>query len=418
MPRISLFYPRILYVLAALAWYLLLWPNPVTVFMAGCTACLTLPIYRRLRRAARLRRRVVEPRLRTFTEKEIHAPRLLGHIVRRWRRIVTGTRLSLIKGMPMTAYLSLIILCMILPVTLFTVLVAPQVGAGFSRLHELWANNFQLPAEWTDFLNERFAHLQSFPIVNRLLEEGQSMLNQVSAYFSNFSTDTMSTIINRGFNVLGGTMSVLWNFFLFLFLTVIFALYAERIHLVTARIFHLPPIVLHRFVEAIRNALRGIFMGIIFVAIIQGFLCGIGFAIVGYKQFAFWGLLASFVAPIPTVGTALVWGPLSLQLWFSGKTVEAVTLVLWGVVIVSTADSLLRPLFLKQGIKASYFILILVMLCGIAAFGTVGLILGPVLLAFSIQALEEANRAYPSFFSGLQKNGADDPTETNQGPRS
>ena len=101
-----------------------------------------------------------------------------------------------------------------------------------------------------------------------------------------------------------------------------------------ARIFHLHPLVLHRFIEAIRNALRGIFMGIIFVAIIQGFLCGVGFAIVGYKQFAFWGLLASFVAPIPTVGTALVWGPLSLQLWFSGQTVEAVTLVLWGVIIV------------------------------------------------------------------------------------
>ena len=91
--------------------------------------------------------------------------------------------------------------------------------------------------------------------------------------------------------------------------------------------------------------------------------------------------------------------------------------MLWGVIIVSTADSLLRPLFLKQGIKASYFILILVMLCGIAAFGTVGLILGPVLLAFSIQALEEANRAYPSFFTGLQEK-KDSPKPTSQVPRS
>lgn len=417
MRKNSLFYPRVLYILAALAWYLLLWPNPITVFMAGCTACLTLPIYRKLRTIARQRRRNVEPRCRALLAKEIGGPILLRPIVRRWRRIRTGTRLSIIRGMPMTAYLSLIIMGMILPVTLFTVLVAPQVGAGFSRLHELWSNNFQLPEEWTQFLNERFANIHSVPFVNRILEEGQSILDQISEYFSNFSTDTMTTIINRGFNVLGGTMSVLWDLFLFLFLTVIFALYAERIHLVTARIFHLHPLVLHRFIEAIRNALRGIFMGIIFVAIIQGFLCGVGFAIVGYKQFAFWGLLASFVAPIPTVGTALVWGPLSLQLWFSGQTVEAVTLVLWGVIIVSTADSLLRPLFLKKSIKASYFILILVMLCGIAAFGTVGLILGPVLLAFSIQALEEANRAYPSFFTGLQEK-KDSPKSTSQVPRS
>lgn len=57
------------------------------------------------------------------------------------------------------------------------------------------------------------------------------------------------------------------------------------------------------------------------------------------------------------------------------------------------------------------------MLCGIAAFGTVGLILGPVLLAFSIQALEEANRAYPSFFTGLQGK-KDSPKSTSQVPRS
>ena len=57
------------------------------------------------------------------------------------------------------------------------------------------------------------------------------------------------------------------------------------------------------------------------------------------------------------------------------------------------------------------------MLCGIAAFGTVGLILGPVLLAFSIQALEEANRAYPSFFTGLQEK-KDSPKSTSQVPRS
>lgn len=86
----------------------------------------------------------------------------------------------------MTAYLSLIIMGMILPVTLFTVLVAPQVGAGFSRLHELWSNNFQLPEEWTQFLNERFANIHSVPFVNRILEEGQSILDQISEYFSNF----------------------------------------------------------------------------------------------------------------------------------------------------------------------------------------------------------------------------------------
>jgi predicted PurR-regulated permease PerM len=284
-------------------------------------------------------------------------------------------------------------------VALFLALVAPQVGAGFARLHSIWANNFQLPAEWTEFLDKRFAEFQSMPIVGKIVGEGRALLDKLTDYFSNFSADTVTSIINNGFNVLGGTMSVVWTFFLYLVLTVIFVIYASRIRIVAARIFHVRASVLHRFVNAIHSALKGIFMGVIFVAAIQGFLCGIGFAIVGFGQFAFWGLLATLVAPIPVVGTALVWLPLSIQLWFSGQTVEAVTLVLWGAVVVSTADSVLRPLFLKQGIKASFLVLIVVILCGISTFGAVGLILGPVLLAFAIQAIEEGGRAYRSRFT-------------------
>ena len=126
-----------------------------------------------------------------------------------------------------------------------------------------------------------------------------------------------------------------------------------------------------------------------------------GFAMVDISQFAFWGLLAALVAPIPVLGTALIWVPLSLQLWFSGLPMKALALVLWGVLVVSTADSILRPLFLKTGIKASYLVLILAILCGISAFGTIGIILGPVLLAFAIQAMEEGNLAYPDFLQSL-----------------
>lgn len=63
--------PRLLYILAALAWFLLLRPNPVTIVMAGCFACLTLPVYRRMRCTIRHWRK----RLR------LRHPGRLGHIV-------------------------------------------------------------------------------------------------------------------------------------------------------------------------------------------------------------------------------------------------------------------------------------------------------------------------------------------------
>lgn len=133
-------------------------------------------------------------------------------------------------------------------------------------------------------------------------------------------------------------------------------------------------------------------LGIVFVALVQGALCGIGFAVAGVNQPAFWGMLATLVAPIPAFGTALVWLPLCISLWFSGKTMAAICLALWGGLFISGVDNVLRPFFLRQGINASFFVLILSILCGLSVFGGVGLIAGPVLLAIAVQAYEEGSR--------------------------
>ena len=94
------------------------------------------------------------------------------------------------------------------------------------------------------------------------------------------------------------------------------------------------------------------------------------------------------------MGTALVWVPLCLSLWFTGNSMAAVGLALWGTVAVAGVDNVLRPLFLQQGIKAPFFVLIIAIICGLASFGAVGLIVGPVLLAFALQSLEEARVLY------------------------
>ena len=222
----------------------------------------------------------------------------------------------------------------------------------------------------------------------------EQALNDALGQVDSLIGDTMGQLINRGFDLVGGTMSALWTLFLFVTLTVIFATSAQRINLVMARLFSIPVPMLKRFVLAIRRALRAILMGIVLVATMQGVLCGFGFAVAGIRQPAFWGLLATLVAPIPAIGTALVWGPLCLSLWFSGSTMSAVGLALWGSVAVAGVDNVFRPLFLRQGINAPFFVLIIAILCGLASFGPVGLIAGPILLAFALQAVEEGNRLY------------------------
>ena len=220
------------------------------------------------------------------------------------------------------------------------------------------------------------------------------MLEEFISNIDSFFGTAVSILVSRSFDFLGGTMTVFWTTFLFFTLTGLFTVNAKLIRKITCRIFHLPHTLVLRFVLAIHKALKAIMLGIVLVALAQGFLCGIGFAVAGVNQPAFWGMLAALVAPIPAVGTALVWVPLCISLWFTGNAVSAVGLFLWGTFAVSGIDNVLRPFFLRQGIKAPFMVLILVILCGLVKFGAVGLIAGPVLLAFSLQAAAEGNKYY------------------------
>ncbi len=359
--------PRLLYLLAVLAWYLLLLPNPVTIFMAACLSCLSLPYYRKLRQKARAWR------IRIEREQPDSRKR---HIL-----------VSLIRSSPLYGYIATLLASLIVPIAVLVLLVSPQAAAGFTRLRELQANNFQLPVEWVNYIHQWRQSLTEHPRIERAF-------NDLLMRLDNFFDSAMGLLLSRGVDFLGGTMTVLWTSFLFVSLTVIFTIYSRRVRKITGRIFHISQPMLRRFITAIHRALRGIMLGIVLVALAQGFLCGIAFAVAGVNQPAFWGLLATLVAPIPMVGTAIVWLPLCISLWFTGKGMAAIGLGLWGMLAVAGVDNVLRPLFLRQGIKAPFFVLIIAILCGLSSFGPVGLIAGPVLLAFAMQAVEEGNRIY------------------------
>lgn len=360
--------PRLLYLLAALAWLLLLWPNPVTTFLAACFSCLTFPFYHHLRKSI--------GRWRARLEKK---PRTLAN------RILLGSA----GCYPLVIYMAAILLALFIPIAALISLVSPQAAAGLDRLRQLQANNFQLPPSWVEYFQHLRSALSEYPAIEKLVDE---FIINIDTFFGN----TVSILVSRSFDFLGGTMTVFWTTFLFFTLTGLFTVYARLIRKTVCRLFLLPPDLVLRFVMAIHKALKAIMLGIVLVAAAQGFLCGIGFAVAGVNQPAFWGMLATLVAPIPAVGTAIVWLPLCISMWFSGNGISAIGLCLWGSFAVAGIDNVLRPLFLKQGIRAPFMVLILVILCGLASFGAVGLIAGPVLLAFSLQAIEEGNNLYSS----------------------
>ena len=359
--------PRILYLLAAASWMILLWPNPVTIFLAACFSCLTLPIYRHLRLKAALWRR------KKLREKK-----------RSW---FARLLLKLSHWFPVLVYGSFIVFSILAPITALVGLVSPQAWDGYNKFMELWNKNLLLSPN----IMEYWHHFRDFIAKYSFLEK--AYIDFISNLESMSST-AMRILASKSWGFLGSTMNIFWVSFLFLTLTILFSIHSRLMRKITCRALHIPSSLLARFLTAIFKALKAIILGVALVALVQGALCGIGFAIAGVNQPAFWGLLATIVAPIPMVGTALVWLPLCISLWFTGKTMAAIGLAIWGALFISAVDNVLRPFFLKQGINASFFVLILAILCGLSVFGAVGLIAGPVLLAIAMQAYEEGNRYY------------------------
>ena len=89
--------------------------------------------------------------------------------------------------------------------------------------------------------------------------------------------------------------------------------------------------------------------GTVIVAFIQGFLGGVGFLIFGVSQPAFWGTVMIPAAVIPIVGSALIWGPAAIYLLFSGHVWAGIGLIIWGGVLVSLIDNVLKPIIVKGG---------------------------------------------------------------------
>lgn len=134
---------------------------------------------------------------------------------------------------------------------------------------------------------------------------------------------------------------------------------------------------------------RAVVYGILGTALAQGVLMAIGLYIVGIKAAPLLGLLTFFLSPVP-VGPPLVWIPTGLWLIFAqGETAWGIFLLVWGAVIVSSVDNVLKPMIISRGSDLPFILVMLGVFGGVIAFGFIGVFLGPVLLAIGFALVKE-----------------------------
>ncbi len=334
---------KIYTILVVLAWGILLWPFPMEVFLAICFAILLRPSYKYL--------------CSRFGKKTS----------------VCCISIGLCVGI-------------ILPITVVVLMVTPQAINGLRILENLQSSGWMHGPEMQAFFDDVDSLLRMVPG----LEGG---IKELTAELTSFLAGAIQTLVTKSLGIASGTMAFMVRLCILISLSITGVLYAPQFSNFLKTVTGIPDVVLHRFETSIRQAIRAVLWGVLLVACIQGVLCGFGFAMAGLPTPAFWGLVAAFMAPIPFVGTSLVWLPAGVYIWFAVSKAAAIGLMLWCLIIVVGADNVLRPFFLRGGLKTSFMVVLIAVLCGMVALGPVGIVAGPVLAAFALQAAREAEIA-------------------------
>jgi predicted PurR-regulated permease PerM len=129
---------------------------------------------------------------------------------------------------------------------------------------------------------------------------------------------------------------------------------------------------------------RAMVYGTGLTALIQGTLVGIAFLIVDLPSPIVFGVIAALLGLLPFGGTALVWGPAALLLAIQGRWGATIFMLIWGTVLVSLVDNVVRPMLVSGRANVGTLTVFIGVLGGLAAFGAIGLFLGPVVLALII----------------------------------
>jgi Ca2+-transporting ATPase len=136
----------------------------------------------------------------------------------------------------------------------------------------------------------------------------------------------------------------------------------------------------HVYLQAAGSTTRAVVYGLVLAALGQGMLAGFGYYVAGVKAPVLFGAITALLALIP-MGATLVWMPIGITLILTDQLWPGIGLLLWGFLVVSTVDNIIRPLVISGASQVPFLVVMFGVLGGLTTFGAVGLFLGPVILA-------------------------------------
>ena len=193
--------------------------------------------------------------------------------------------------------------------------------------------------------------------------------------------NTSSIILNQTSWIIGNVSRMLLYFTLMIFTMYYFFTDGELLIKKIKRLMPLTDEQVEVTFKHLRDVIQATMYGGLTVALLQGFLGGLMFAVAGIPSAVFWGTVMAFLSIIPFVGAFVIFIPAGLLLIISGAYLKGILIIVIGSVVISQVDNIIRPLLIAGKASMHPLLLFFALMGGVYLFGLLGVILGPIIAA-------------------------------------
>ena len=212
-------------------------------------------------------------------------------------------------------------------------------------------------------------------------------LGELTSNIDQYLKQGLNWLLQHLGSVFSNIAKLILSFFIFLFVLYYLLKDGQKLKKAMISLSPLADVDDEKIFHQLGQAINVVMKGNILIALVQGVLTAVGFMIFGVPNPILWGSVAAIAALIPSIGTALVLAPAMLFLFFTSDLFHTVGLLIWGVIAVGLVDNFLGPKFVGSGTRIHPLVILLSVLGGVAFFGPIGFLMGPLTISLFMAVL-------------------------------
>ncbi len=211
--------------------------------------------------------------------------------------------------------------------------------------------------------------------------------NEIGSVLSSFITKTSNMLMNSFAKLISNFPIMLLQFFVVFFVFFVVLKDQEKFVDYIRSLLPFSKEVENKLFKSSREITTSIFYGQIVLGVVSGIIVGISFYVFNVPNAFILTILAAAAGILPILGTTIIWVPVAIYLFITGSLYSAIGIVLFGI-LSSSVENFAKPIILARWINLHPAVVLLGMVGGVFIFGILGIILGPLVLAYLLILLE------------------------------